>query len=210
MNKRFIAMGMLALVPLVLAVWFSSREPKPDAAQSPARSFVGAQSGAGAAASAPARFTDTAPPPWAANRAAAPALPGTANPLAGASVPLDKAPSKDGERDLKELERMQSELATSVRDGKQPDHKKVADLLNKVKQMRGPVVGGVNLDAVLNNLEKAGEMQTLALEMQRESAKPGGPDRKALLANVEKLKKLQSEIRNDISVPQAPVAGAAK
>lgn len=101
---------------------------------------------------------------------------------------------------------MQQELANAMRDGKQPDPKKVAEMLTRLKEKHGSTVAGVNLDAVISNLQTATEMQALALEIQHESAKPGGGDGKKMQGYVAQLTKLQSRMRMDISVPQKPEA----
>ncbi len=67
-------------------------------------------------------------------------------------------------------------------------------------------MNGVNLDAVISNLQTAQEIQALAQEIQQESAKPGGGDGKKMQAYVAQLTKLQSRMRMDISVPQKPEA----
>lgn len=132
-------------------------------------------------------------------------------PQAG-SPPLDRAmagaSAEKRQRDLKELEEMQKDLTASMRGGQAPDPKKVEAMLNQLKQKHGSTVAGVNLDVVIKNLQVAQELQVLALEIQRESAKPGGGDKQKMQAYIAQLTKLQSQLRTDITVP--PTASAAK
>lgn len=203
MNKKLMAVAVSALVLLSAAVLFGSRDPAPEPAPRAAAAKAPAPA-ARPAAGLPQPRNDNAPSPWAAHAPVA-TLPGAATPRDSAALPSPQL----AQRDLKELEKIKMELSDAMRDGKQADPKKVVEALVKLKQMNGSAVSGVNLDAVINNVEKAQEMQALALEMQRESNKPGGPDRKALLAYVEQLKKLQAQVRTDFSVPQKPVSAMA-
>jgi murein L,D-transpeptidase YcbB/YkuD len=141
-------------------------------------------------------------PPWAASISVQSTLPATANPTPLESALNSPASAVGAQQNLIKLKTMQQELAASMRDGKQPDPKKVVALLTEIKRTNGSTVAGVNLDAVLNNLEQSQKIQALAIEIQHENAKPGGPDKKVLAAHFEKLKQLQSQLRMDISAPQ--------
>lgn len=101
---------------------------------------------------------------------------------------------------------MQQQISVAMRGGQQADPKHVEALLLQLKSKHGSTVAGVNLDVVIGNLQVAQEIQVLALEMQRESAKPGGGDNKKMQGLLEQLTKLQLRLRTDISVPQVPAA----
>jgi len=214
LNKRLMAVAVLALILLAVAAIFGSRDPSPEPALRAATPIAPSTATGpmpGANLPPPARPGDSAPAPWAANSAKPPALPVTVNPPTGVPTPLDMATPAQRQHALKELEQIRNELAASMRDGKQPDPKKVVEALTRLKRTYGSQVAGVNLDAVINNVEKAQEIQALALKMQSETSKPGGPDQKALMGYVEQLKKLQAQLRTDISVPQNQAsAGVAK
>lgn len=200
MKKRLMALVALVLVLLAVAIVVSWRnsstsESMPGSGGSVAPSVA---TPSAPAASLP-RAGDGVPPPWATGTPS-PAPAQAQNQLN--SQPMPAAPAAAAQR---ELEKMQQELAASVRDGKQPDPKKVAEMLNLLKEKYGSTVAGVNLDAVISNLQTAQEMQALALEIQHESAKPGGGDSKKMQGYVAQLTKLQSRMRMDISVPQKPV-----
>lgn len=202
MNKRFMALValVLALLAIVIAVgWQTSSpsEPRPASAVAPSPAVPSAP-----AANLP-RAGDGTPPPWATGGTPPPSLAQADKPLNG--LPMASGPAAT-QRELKELETMQQELAGALRDGKQPDPKKVAELLTRLKEKHGATVNGVNLDAVISNLQTAQEIQALAQEIQQESAKPGGGDGKKMQAYVAQLTKLQSRMRMDISVPQKPEA----
>lgn len=203
MNKRSMAVVALILLLLVVALYFGSRGlsrtgstpvaavPTAPSATTPPAPGVGVP-----------RSGDSAPPPWATGSGQASSVAPGAAVLSGQPSPADKAAA--AQRESRELERMQLEIAEMLRDGKQPDPKRVAAMLTSLKQKHGAIVAGVNLDVVLNNLQVAQEIQTLALEIQRESSKLGGGDSKKMQAYVAQLTKLQAQMRMDITVPQKP------
>lgn len=142
----------------------------------------------------------TVPPPWAGGVVLPPSL---AQPGQIGDRSLGAASSSAvNQRDLQQLEKMQQELTQAMQGGQQPDPKQVEALLNQLKQKHGSTVAGINLDVVIINLKVAQEIQVLALDMQRESAKPGGGDIKKMQAYVEQLTKLQLRLRTDVSAPQ--------
>lgn len=211
MNKRLYGVSVLAVVLLAVVAIFVSRSPPPESAPhtaAPIAPSTATEPAPGANLPPSARTGDTEPAPWIANSAKPPALPGTANPPPGAPALPGMATSAQRQHAQKELEQIRNELAASVRDGK-PDPKKVVEALTRLKQTYGSQVAGVNLDAVINNVEKAQEIQALALKMQSETSKPGGPDQKAVQGYVEQLQKLQAQLRTDISVPQNQAAAGA-
>lgn len=203
LSKRFMALVALVLVLLAVAIVLiqrgpSTAEPKPGLAASVAP-LLAPQSAP--AANMP-RAAEGVPPPWATG--ATPSLAQADKPLNG--QPMAAGPATASQRELKELEKLQQELTESMREGKQPDPKKVAEMLNRLKEKHGSTVVGVNLDAVISNLQTAQDMQALALEIQHESGKPGGGDSKKMQGYIAQLTKLQSRMRMDISVPQKPEA----
>lgn len=188
MNKKTMLSVALVLLLLMAGMWWLWREP----AAQPALPNPGASAAPTASRQAPALNpspADTAPP-WAnANSAAPIAPPG----VPGSAIERQRA-----------LEKMQLVIANVARDGNHADPRKVIDMLTQMKALYGPALSGVNLDAMLNNVEKAQAMQTLAENMQLEAKKPGGPDRATLLAEMAQLKTLQGQLRTDISVPRTP------
>ncbi len=150
-----------------------------------------------------------APPPWAAGNTETPSplsAPMDAQPAA--PVVPDAAPRLDA----KEMERMQQEISALQSSGKPPDPKRVVEMLTTLRQTHGPIAGGINLDIVINNLQVSQKMQTLALDMQAESTKPGGGNTAKMQGYMEQLNKLQSQMRTDItagkgSVTSKPEAG---
>ena len=205
MNKRSMAVFALILLLLVVAVFIGSRGSSGTASTPVA---PGSTAPSAAAPVMPGvggpRPGDTAPPPWATGSGQAPSVAPGAAILSGQPSPADKAAA--AKRESRGVEQMQLEIAEMLRDGKQPDPKRVAELLTSLKQKHGAIVAGVNLDVVLNNLQVAQEIQTLALEIQRESGKPGGGDSKKMQAYAAQLTKLQAQMRMDITVPQKPAA----
>lgn len=205
MNKRSMAVAALILLLLVVTLYFGFRDlsstgSTPIAAV-PTVSLANKPPSPGVEVPLP---DGGAPPPWAAGTTQPPSTaPGTSA-FSGQALPADRATA--AQRESRELEQMQLEISEMLRDGKQPDPKRIAEMLTSLKQKHGAVVAGVNLDAVLNNLQVAQEIQTLALEVQREGNKPGGGDSKQMQAYVAQLTKLQAKMRMDITVPQKPAA----
>ena len=205
LNKRMMALVALVLVLLAVAIVFGRSGPAaPATAPAAMTPTVPSVANPSVSGGAPSRPSEGVPPPWAAGGVQSPsvALPGQA--LGGPLVSAASAAA--AQRDFQELEKMQQELADSMRGGQQPDPKRVEALLNQLKQKHGSTVAGVNLDVVISNLQVAQEIQVLALDMQRESAKPGGGDIKKVQVYVEQLTKLQSRLRTDVSAPQVQPA----
>jgi hypothetical protein len=199
-NKRALALVALVVVLLAAAVWFG----RPGISNSETPATV-AQPGARPVATPMTPGTDSSrpgpgsPAPWAAGGSSLPPQQQSGMPDKNQPAPAGTAASAPHE--LKELEKMQQALAESMRGGKQPDTRQVLELLNQMKQKYGSTAGGVNLDAVITNLQVAQDIQVVAVEMQTESAKSGGGDRKKLQSSMEKLTKLQSQLRTDIAAP---------
>ena len=166
------------------------------------------------AANAPIAATpssgDMTPPPWAnggqigtgnAAANAANAANGTAN--TGVRTPaqrqLDVAAR---EKELQDMQQFQRELQQATVNGK-PDPKKMIEVFERLKQTRGSVVGGVNVDVMINNLDKAQQMQDLAAEIQKEANKGGAQDPKKMQDYMDRLRKLQGQLRTDVMVAPA-------
>lgn len=183
MNKKSIALVAVVLLGLLTVIVLVRRDQ--DVRPALVKTSPGAASLPAVGPAVQVGQGDTAPP-WA--NAAAPA------PAAGAAVTaLERQ---------RALEKMQVDLASAARDVNHTDPKKVIALLTEMKKTYGSTVAGVNLDAMLNNVEKAQAMKIVAENIQLEAKKPGGPNRAALLAEMEQLKQLQAQMRTDISVPQ--------
>ena len=203
MKKRSMVLVALVLILLVAAVLFSRRAPS--SSETPATATVPGAPAAGTpsapATGLPGQAAGT-PPPWAAGGGGVPTLPQAGSPINGLPSPAGSAAGVPYDR--KALEKMQQELAASMRAGQQPDPKQVEALLNELKQKHGPTVAGVNLDVVIKNLQIAQQMQALAFEIQRETVKPGGGDSKRMQGYMQQLTKLQSQLGGDITVPKTP------
>lgn len=206
LNKRFIAAVIVLLVLLVgvilLVRWDTSNSPSASGSAAPRIPAFTRPAAPNPGLAAQALPDNGKQPPWAAGLSVPPTLPATANPAPLKSAQRSPANAAGAQQNLIKLKTMQQDLAASIRDGKQPDPKKVVALLTEIKRTNGSTVAGVNLDAVLNNLEQSQKIQALAVEIQHETAKSGGPDKKVLAAYFEKLKQLQSQLRMDISAPQ--------
>jgi hypothetical protein len=144
---------------------------------------------------------DSSLPPWAA--AGSSATTGSA-PTGGStalSAPTGPSTIQPPPGDAQATEKLAERLAELEQSGAQADPKKIAETLAALKQKHGAMVGGVTLDLVMNNLQVSQDIQALALEMQRESAKSGGGNSKKMQAYLSQLQTLQSQLRLDISTP---------
>ncbi len=154
------------------------------------------------------------PPPWAnsGSTAAHKNTAGDSTPTSGSHQTTSATGVTGASRtkpNLAELEKMQVELLAAVQSGK-PDVKKLSEVLHRLKQTQGANVGGVNIDALINNLEKSQQLQDLSMEMQKETQKVGGPDQKKMQDNIERLKKLQAQMRTDVAVPPTGTAAPTR
>ena len=166
------------------------------------------------AANAPIAATpssgDMTPPPWAngaqsgtgnAAANAANAANGTAN--TGVRTPAQRQLEVAArEKELQDMQQFQRELQQATVNGK-PDPKKMIEVFERLKQTRGSVVGGVNVDVMINNLDKAQQMQDLAAEIQKEANKGGAQDPKKMQDYMDRLRKLQGQLRTDVMVAPA-------
>ncbi len=214
MNKKWVFYALFGGVAVALG-FFLAKLDVGTSASAPKASAVAPVTSPAAPQARPTQEAE-APPPWVNSGSQAVALGSDANSLPGmeakqqiaaGEVPVSAA-GKSKEK-LAELGKAQAELTAFVQAGN-ADPKKLLDILQKLKQTQGPVVGGVNLDALINNLEKTQQLQDLSIEMQKEAQKAGGPDQKKMQDNIERLKKLQAQMRTDVTVPSARAATPAK
>jgi hypothetical protein len=160
---------------------------------------------------------DSAPPPWATsstNGAANGTSNGAGNGMASGTLPsgvrtpaqrqLDVAAR---EKELQDMQQFQRELQQATVNGK-PDPKKMIEVFERLKQNRGSVIGGVNVDVMINNLEKAQQMQDLSAEIQKEANKGGAQDPKKMQDYMDRLRKLQGQLRTDVMVAPASMPQA--
>jgi hypothetical protein len=209
MNKRMYAAAALVLALLIAAFLLGrSTQVSPDFPQiapTPATPPMDQQPIPGAIVPSPGG----SPPPWAIGNTGTPSsLPAPMDAQPAAPVQPGAVPRLDA----KEMERMQQEISALQSSGKPPDPKRVEEMLTTLRQTHGPIAGGINLDIVINNLQVSQKMQTLALDMQAESNKPGGGSTAKMQGYMEQLNKLQSQMRTDItagkgSVTSKPEAG---
>ncbi len=105
------------------------------------------------------------------------------------------------------LKEIQKKFQALSADGKTPDIREVDRLLGELIEIEGsPIIAGVDLSVLRNNLQVAQEVQTLAKALENESKQPS-PDEKKIAAIVEQMQALQKQLRTDImakSVPTAP------
>lgn len=210
-SKLILSVGAAAI--LASALFYGLRSPTPAVNPTP-----GAVTTPGAATNAAsvAKNTsiDNTPSPWA-NSGNGVALP-------GGDKSVTDMTNADGKNDARnsnvvpgkkltpaELQKFQDELLATVQSGN-PDAKKLKEILTRLKQTQGNTVGGVNVDVLLNNLEKSQQIQDVATQLQKESQKPGGPDQRKMQDYMDSLKKLQAQMRTDVMVANPAMQMQAK
>lgn len=169
-------------------VWFA--RPAPPAPSAPVADM---QATGAAAVSTPSNTG--APPPWA-ETSSAPA--GADLGPAIRNAPTD--PKKQAAR-----EAIRTKILSLTANGRQPTPAEMNAVLAELERVEGSsVISGVNVGALRSNLSKVDEMQRLGMEMKNESSKPNGGDPEKLKDIMNRLQKLQAEMRTDIAAP-APV-----
>lgn len=169
-------------------VWFARPAPTApatpvNAAEAPATAVTPANTGA--------------PPPWADSSGAAPSAD-----LGPAIKSVAADPKKRAAR-----EAIRAKILSLTANGRQPTPAEMNGVLAELERVEGSsIISGVNVGALRNNLSKVDEMQRLGMEMKNESTKPNGGDPKKLKEIMERLQKLQTEMRTDIAAPAGPAS----
>jgi hypothetical protein len=153
---------------------------------------------------------DMTPPPWATsagNGTPNAAANGIANGVNGSNSVIRTPAQRQldiaaREKDVQDMQQFQRELQQATVNGK-PDPKKMIEAFERLKQARGSIVGGMNVDVMINNLQKAQQMQDLAAEIQKEANKGGAQDPKKMQDYMDRLHKLQAQLRTDVMAAPA-------
>jgi uncharacterized membrane protein len=204
LNGLLLALLMPVIPMLLLSACSENNAPAKPGAVKPAAPVA-----APAKAASQASTADNAPPPWANSSAGMSAASSNANAAGGGTpAPATSLGKKGSQLSKTELDGIQTELLAAMQTQK-PDTKRMIEILNRLKQSPDTKVSGINIDVLINNMEKSQQMQDLAAEIQKESTKPGGVDTKRLQEQVERLKKLQSQVRTDVLLPAASATNAA-
>ena len=165
----------------------------------------------------PVRTVAPLAPPTPGPAVMAPSASAPAAPTAGAvpwATPAPSGAASSGEiarreNQSRELDAMRDDIVKSMREGKQPDPRKLDAALARVEAAAGQnVVSGVNIDAVRNNLAIAQKLQVIAGELDVESKKTGKLDTDRLRALAAQVQQLQSQMRVDVSAPAASATSA--
>ncbi|MFZ6818303.1 hypothetical protein [Undibacterium sp. Ji22W] len=218
MNSKLMLFVGAAII-VVLGLFYGMRSPSLDSSPKPAAL---AQPGA-VVNTSPATNNvpvDNTPSPWANS--------GNSSTISGAKESAMNANDArnvgtvDGKNDVRngltvpgkkltaiELQKFQDELLATMQSGN-PDSKRLKEILTRLKQTQGNTIGGVNVDVLLNNLEKSQQIQDVAAQLQKESQKPGGPDQRKMQDHMDNLKKLQAQMRTDVMVANPAMQTQAK
>lgn len=205
-SKLMLSVGAVVVVALVLI--YGVKSPTSENA----KPVAGTPSDVAASSSSVTNKSavDNLPAPWA-NSANGSVVQGDKS-ATNATGPIDArsnnvAPGK--KLTAAELQKFQDELLATVQSGN-PDSKRLKEILTRLKQTQGNTVGGVNVDVLLNNLEKSQQIQDVAAQLQKESQKPGGPDQRKMQEYMDSLKKLQAQMRTDVMVASPAMTVQAK
>ena len=202
--KRLLAV-LFAMTVIALGVFFALREPEPTSAGSAipagtpveriATPAISQRAPVEAGTAAPARSAETAAPTW--------MLPATRPEPAAPGAP-STAPG--GMQD--KIARLNAVLQKLNQLQAQPDIDvtSASAAIAELEQINGsPVMNGVRLDVLRENMKIADRIQTVAAELQRlqKSTTAASPEQTALVqSKTAELVALQSRIRHDIM--QAP------
>jgi hypothetical protein len=193
MSLRSTAVAGVLCIAAVLLLWYVMRPAEPVRDVAPR-----AVPAPGPAAIAPGTTAPAAPTtgavPW-------------ATPAPSGAASNDEIAKRQNQS--RELDAMRDDILKSMREGKQPDPKKLDAALARVEAAAGQnVVSGVNIDAVRNNLAIAQKLQVIAGELDAESKKAGKLDTDRLRALAAQVQQLQSQMRVDVSAPATPAKAA--
>ena len=199
--KRLLAV-LLSMTVVALGVFFALREPEPTSASSAMtsgtpmeRPAISQRAPVEAGTAAPARSDETAAPTW--------MLPATRPEPAGPGVSSTATGSTQDK-----IVRLNAVLQKLNQLQAQPeiDATSASAAIAELEQINGsPVMNGVRLDVLRENMKIADRIQTVAAELQRlqKSTNAASPEQTALVqSKTAELVALQSRIRHDIM--QAP------
>lgn len=214
-NKRILSLSLLLIVLIGAVVYWMSKDTSKSSIKS-AVVDMNLNNSSLTKKQADNNSLDNSPPPWLGSTANGPTIKSVDGNVSNDILNVPNGTQRQqltgieqSKKRLADLEKLQAEVNASVQNG-QPDLKKLSATLYKMKETQGSTVGGVNLNALITNLEKAQQIQELAFEMQKESGKAGNSDQKKLDANMKKMQQLQSEMRTDIMVSPTTNANKSK
>lgn len=209
-RKQFIIISVLGgaiLLALCVLIWKltfpASASDASAAASAPASGYAaaGAGSGAPAAPSTAASLGAGA----GANFGAAPRelAPWEKTNLPGGAPRISNLAPADANK-AKSYEILQAKLAAMTAGGKTPAIKDLDAVLADLQKINGSAdVGGVNLNALRNNLARADEIQRLGKEMQALSQAPGKQDLPKIQSIMAEIQKQQAGMVTDIRTSPA-------
>ncbi len=180
-------------------VWVSKPDTVPVPAASQTSSPTAAKPPTPPANSAQAPSASQAPP-WAdaSGVAAAPSSISVASAISASPRDPEKARQRDAIR---------ARIQKLTANGRHPTPAEMNQVLGDLERVEGsPVVAGVDIGALRKNLVAVDKLQKLSRELQTESQKPGGGDKKRIQQILAQLKQIQSEMNYSAATvrPAAP------
>ncbi|KWN22007.1 hypothetical protein WT83_04870 [Burkholderia territorii] len=135
----------------------------------------------------------------------------------GPAVSTPGAPSEQEQQRQAALQQALQKMQALLNSGQRDPATVAAALADAEKANGSPIMGGVNLEALRNNMQVLGQMQQIAQQMQGMEALQNGAsqvDAQAQAAFMEKrsqLMALQRQMRSDIMAPgQGPAAATGQ
>lgn len=206
---RSVSLVLAAVLGGVLVggiVWFA-KPAAPVASSTPPPSSVSAPVSAATARTpsmAAGGAAQTQAPPWA---GAVDGSAGNLQPM-GMAAAIHAAPVDPAK--AKARAAIRARLAELTAGGRHPTPGEMSGVLADLERTEGSsAVGGVNIEALRNNLDKVSEMQKLGAELSAEAQQPGGGDKQKIEQILSRVRQLQSEMQSNIIVA-SPAPGQQK
>lgn len=203
--NRSVGIGAGAgLLVLALVSWWwgasSSEQPLDSVAADRKGLLVTGAGGSAPQAADPPAWSGVKPP--APGSAVGPGVPiGSELPAGGLS---GESPSiRPGQPGAPGIDEIQAELQALTATGRQPSATEVDRVLAKLQQNQGKsAVGGVDLQALRNNLQLVERIRVLGEQMQPLAQNPSAENTQKMQAMAAEMMRLQSSMRLDVSVKQ--------
>lgn len=205
--NRSVSLILAAIVGGVVVggvVWFSKPPPPPAPSANsatrpaPVEAPVATGNNEPGQATAPSQL-----PPWADGA-------GVVNHPASTSLASAISTSSRDPEKTRQRAALRARLHKLTADGRHPSIAELNDVLGDMERVEGsPVVAGVDIGALRQNLAAVDKLQKLSLELQTESQKPGGGDKQKIQDILAQLKQIQADMDLNIAVP-TPAAAAQR
>lgn len=186
-------------------VWLTRPAPAPVPAAAPVPGTTqpaspGAPGGSGAATQTTSP-SNADVPPWADRTGA---VNGAAAPGIGAAISLSPA---DQEK-ARQRAALRTRIQNLTANGRHPTPAEMDSVLGDLERVEGkPVVAGVDLAALRQNLAAVQKLQRISQQLQAETQRPGGGDKKKIEALLAELRQVQAGMNYNVGKLPPAVPG---